>query len=131
MADTVSDILTRIRNAQTVRHETVKVPYSNFAWELVKVLEREGFIGEVEKIGRKEKRVIEISLKYENREPALQVIRRISRPGRRIYKKSSQIHPRRGFVTIVSTPKGLMTDREARKAREGGELMCEVGYKVE
>lgn len=127
----MSDILTRIRNAQTVRHETVKVPYSNFAWDLVKVLEREGFIGEVEKIGRKEKRVIEISLKYENREPALQVIRRISRPGRRIYKKSSEIYPRRGFVTIVSTPKGVMTDREARKARQGGELMCEVGYKVE
>lgn len=126
--DTISDMLTRIRNAQAVKKETVKIPYTNLNWNLAKVLEREGFLGNAEKQGRKEKRYIEIELKYENGNPRIEILEKISKPGLRVYIKKSEIFPKKGFVSVVSTPKGLMVDREAKKSGFGGELICRVGY---
>lgn len=125
--DTIGNMLTRIRNAQLARHERVTVPYSNLSWELANILSKEGFLGDVDKKGRKEKRLIEISLKYDGGVPSTKVLRRISKPGRRIYRKSSEIFPKTGIMRIFSTPRGLLTDKEARKNKVGGELICEVG----
>ncbi|MBI2633787.1 MAG: 30S ribosomal protein S8 [Parcubacteria group bacterium] len=126
--DTVSDMLARIRNAQAVKKDTVRIPYTNLNWNLAKVLEREGFLASIEKQGRKEKRYIEIELKYEDGNPRIEILEKISKPGRRVYIKKSEIFPKRGFLSIVSTPKGLMAEREAKKAGLGGELICRVGY---
>jgi len=130
MSDTLGNMLAMIRNAQLAHHQSVKVPYSNLSWQVAKVFEKEGFVASAEKVGRKENRVIEITLKYENNLPAIQFLRRISKPGKRVYRQISEIFPKRGLVKILSTPKGLMTDRQAKKARQGGELICELGYKI-
>lgn len=128
MTDTVADFLTRIRNATRVKHETVEIPYSNFKWALAKIFEDSGFIESVKKKGRKEKRTIEIKLRYENANPSIDFLRRVSRPGRRVYTKKTDIFPMRGGrVRIISTPQGLMTDKEARKKGQGGEIICEIG----
>jgi small subunit ribosomal protein S8 len=124
--DTIGNVLTKIRNAQMARHESVEVPYSNLTWSLVNILQKEGFIKEVEKKGRKENRLIEINLKYNAEEPAIQSLNRISKPSKRIYAKYAEIYPRKGRVAILSTPKGLLTDREARKNKIGGEVICEI-----
>jgi len=133
MTDPITDMLNRIRNAQAVLKETVAIPFSNLKYEIAQVLEKEGLIEKLEKKGKKEKRTFEISLKYEKdasgeMEPAILGLRRVSKPGQRIYTRSKNIKPvRAGFgIAIISTPKGLMTNREARKQKLGGEIVCEV-----
>jgi len=129
--DPITDMLNRIRNAQAVFHPTVDVPFSKLKYEMAKLLERSGFIESVEKRGRKEK-TIRISLKYEGigtkRTPVIQGLRRISKPGQRIYLPYKKLKRAKGGygVAIISTPKGLMTDKEARKQKLGGEVICEV-----
>ncbi|HCI05208.1 MAG: 30S ribosomal protein S8 [Parcubacteria group bacterium GW2011_GWC1_45_9] len=125
--DTVANMLTIIRNGQMAEKETVKVPYSNFKFELAKFLEGLGFISGVEKIGKKEKRVIEISLKYdENKQGAISLIKKVSKPGRRSYSSYEELRWPKGSVLVVSTSKGLMTAEKSRKAKLGGELICLV-----
>jgi small subunit ribosomal protein S8 len=128
MTDPVCDMLNRIRNAQAVLRETVEVPFSNLKYEVAKILEKKGFIAKVEKKGRKMKRIIEIALKYDTNQPVISGLRRVSRPGQRIYKKTKEIKLVKGGygVAVISTPKGLMTDREARKKKLGGEIICEI-----
>jgi small subunit ribosomal protein S8 len=129
MTDPIADMLNRIKNAQAVSHSTVEVPFSNFKYEIAKILEKHGFIEKVEKKGRKVKRVIVITLKYRDKTPAISGLKRVSKPGQRIYLDSSQIKRVKGGygMAIISTSKGgLMIDKEARKQRLGGEILCEI-----
>lgn len=128
MTDPISDLLNRIRNAQAVLKEQLSVPFSNLNNEIAKILEKKGFIKKVEKKGRTYKKVIEITLKYDEKKPAISGLKRVSRPGQRIYKGFKEIKPvKSGYgILIISTSKGLMTDKEARKQKLGGEVICEI-----
>jgi small subunit ribosomal protein S8 len=126
MTDPVSDMLTRIRNAALARHETTLVPASLLKFHIAEILKQEGFIADVRK---EEERTITIVLKYgRDRSSAIDGIKRISRPGRRVYVRHDHI-PRvlSGMgVAILSTSRGVMSDKEARRQKVGGELLCEV-----
>lgn len=126
--DPVSNMLTLIRNAQAVRRETVSVPFSEIKYQIAKILAKNGFVGGVEKKGRKTQKIIEITLKYDNGSPKIFGLKKVSKPGQRIYKKFREIKSVKGGygIAIVSTPRGLMTNKEARKQKLGGELICEV-----
>ena len=131
MTDPIADMLTRIRNANAAMFDSVKMPSSKLKVNLAKVLEREGFITgfTVTKIEGKPGDTLEINLKYsEDRKKTIAGIKRVSTPGLRIYKKSDQMPKVLGGVgvAVVSTSHGLMTDREARKAKLGGEVLCYV-----
>lgn len=128
MIDPTADLLNRIRNAQAVLKEQVSLPFSNLSHEIAKILEKQGFIKKVEKKGRTYKKVIEITLKYDDKIPAISGLKRVSRSGQRIYKGFKDIKPvKSGYgMLIISTSKGLMTDKEARKQKLGGEVMCEI-----
>ncbi|MCD6283879.1 30S ribosomal protein S8 [bacterium] len=125
--DTIGDMLIRIKNAYAVGKETVEVPYSKFKLNLAKILEKEGYIGEIMTQGRKARKVIRIKLKYRNKIPAVKGCKRISKPGRRIYVKKDEIpKPKYNGRVIISTPYGLVTDIEARKKKLGGEVICQI-----
>jgi len=128
MTDPISDMLNRIRNAQAVLKTQLDVPFSNFKYEIAKILEKEGFIDKIEKKGKKTKRTIEIILKYEDKKSAISGLKRISKPGQRIYLPSKKIKKIRGGygILIISTSKGLMTNKEARRQKLGGEIICEI-----
>jgi small subunit ribosomal protein S8 len=125
MIDPITDMLNRIRNAQAVSHKTVSIPFSNLKYEIAQILEKQGFVEKVEKKGRNPKRLIEVTLKY----PAtISGLKRISKPGQRIYAGFKEIKGSKGGygILIISTPKGLMTGKEARKNKLGGEILCEI-----
>lgn len=127
--DPVADMLTSIRNAILVKHSKVNVPFSNLKYEISKILERKGFISKVEKEGRKGRKNIIITLAYDKDNlPKISGLKKISKPGQRIYVKTNDIKPvKSGFgIAIISTSKGLMTDKEARKQKIGGEIICEI-----
>lgn len=128
MTDPIADMLNRIRNAQAVLKEMVIIPFSNVKYEIAKILEKEKFIEKVEKKGRKIKKTIEITLKYNNKEPLIMGLKRISKPGQRIYIGYSDIKKiRQGYgISIISTPKGLMTGTKAKKEKAGGEVIAHV-----
>jgi len=125
--DQIADMLTKIRNSQAVQKKTVSIPFSNLKYNIAKTLEKEGFIDYCKKRGKKIKKII-IGLKYENRKPKINEIKRISKPGRRIYLGSKNIYsPKSGHgILILSTPKGILTSREAKRMKSGGEVMCEL-----
>lgn len=126
--DTIVDMLNRIRNAQLVEHPSVNIPFSNFKYEIAKILEKQGFLGKVEKKGRKTRAVIEIALKYQDKRPAIQGLKRVSKQGQRIYSVKDKLKKVKGGfgMSVISTSKGLMTDKDARKQNLGGEIICEV-----
>ena len=126
--DQITDMLNRIRNAQAVGKTTVSIPFSNLKYEIAKILEKKGFAERAEKKGRKTKKFLEVTLKYEDKTPAISGLKRISKPGQRIYLSAREIKPVRGGygIAIISTPKGLMTDKEAKKQKLGGEIICKV-----
>lgn len=127
--DPIADMLTRIRNALAVKKETVSIPYSKLKMEIIKILVKEKFLTEAEQKGKKNKKIIDIILTYDSeKNPAINHLARISKSSRRIYLPLKKIKPvRRGFgLQIISTPKGILTDKEARKKRVGGEVLCEV-----
>jgi small subunit ribosomal protein S8 len=128
MTDPICDMLNRIRNAQAVNHVTVDVPFSNLKFEIAKILEKEGFVEKIEKTNKKTRKVIEITLKYINKVPAVSGLNRVSKPGQRIYIESSKINKvKDGYgISIISTSKGLLTNNEARKQKVGGEMLCEI-----
>ncbi len=128
MTDPVADMLNTIKNAQAVNHPTVEVVFSNLKYEIAKLLERQGFISGIEKKGRKNRKTMEITLKYEDKIPAISGLKKVSKPGQRIYVNSTRIkRVKDGHgMAIISTSKGLMTDREARKQKRGGEILCEI-----
>ncbi|MBU6495591.1 MAG: 30S ribosomal protein S8 [Acidobacteria bacterium] len=131
MTDPIADMLTRIRNANAAMFDSVAMPSSKLKVSLAQVLEKEGFITgfRVTKAEGKPGDTLEITLKYsEDRKKTIAGIKRVSKPGLRIYKKSSEMPKVLGGVgvAVVSTSHGLMTDREARKAKLGGEVLCYV-----
>jgi len=127
MTDPISDMLTRIRNAAMVRKGEVRVPYSNVKFAIAKILADEGFVASVEKDTKGHPEIL-ISLKYEDGSSAVQHLARISKPGRRVYSGYADL-PRvlsDHGIAIVSTSQGVMTNKEARKRRLGGEVLCEI-----
>jgi len=126
--DPISDMLNRIRNAQAVLKEQVDMPFSNLKYEIARVLEEKGFIEKAEKKGKRTKRTIEITLRYNDKVPVISGLKMVSKPGQRIYKSFREVKPvRSGYgIAIISTPKGLMTDKEVKKQRLGGEVICEI-----
>ncbi|MDQ7850182.1 MAG: 30S ribosomal protein S8 [Armatimonadota bacterium] len=129
VTDTIADMLTRIRNASAARHETVDVPASRLKWEIARILKEEGFIADVQRIHRGPQGILRITLRYgPRREPVLTGIRRVSRPGLRVYSRRTEIPRVRGGlgVAILSTSRGLMTDRQARRQGVGGEVVAYV-----
>ena len=128
MSDPISDMLTRIRNAQMANKETVSMPSSKVKVAIVKVLKDEGYVEDFAVRYIEGKPALEIALKYYAGRPVIERIDRVSKPGLRIYKGVNDI-PRvmNGLgVAIVSTPKGVMTDRKARASNTGGEVLCIV-----
>jgi len=128
MSDPISDMLTRIRNAQMANKVSVVMPSSKLKLAIVKVLEEEGYIDGYSVREQDKKSILEIGLKYYAGHPVIERIDRVSKPGLRIYRGVNDI-PRvmNGLgVAIVSTPKGVMTDRKARAANVGGEVLCVV-----
>lgn len=129
MSDPIADMLTRIRNAATVSHESVEIPSSKLKVELAKLMKEEGFINdyEVKEVGQF--KVLSISLKYDsNHKSVITKLERVSKPGLRHYSKAKNIQKVLGGlgVAVVSTPKGLLTDRKARKENVGGEVLCYI-----
>ncbi|MBU2544846.1 30S ribosomal protein S8 [Patescibacteria group bacterium] len=125
MTDPITDMLNRIRNAQAVSHKTVVIPYSNIKYSIARILEKQGLVGVVEKKGRTIKKTIDVTLKYPSE---ISGLKRVSKPGQRIYAGSKEIKGTKGKygLVIVSTPKGLMTGKEARRNKVGGEIICEI-----
>lgn len=128
MQDPISDMLTRIRNAQNAAKQSVSMPSSKLKSAIAKVLKDEGYIEDFSIGGDAKKPSLSISLKYYAGRPVIERIERVSKPGLRVYKGSTEIPAvMNGLgVTIVSTSKGVMTDRKARLAGVGGELLCIV-----
>jgi len=128
MTDPITDLLNQIRNAQAVGKTEVLVPTSKIKKEIANLLSKEGFVGEI-KNGMKGKiKALKIALKYENDLPVIAGLKRVSKPGQRIYEGFAEIkRVKGGFgIAIISTPKGLMTNKEARKQKLGGEIICQV-----
>ena len=129
MSDTLGDMLTRIRNGQTTNKKVVDAPASRFRKNVLEVLKREGFIRNFE-----EKEVkpgintFEIELKYYNGKPVITEIKRVSKPGRRVYSSIKNLQKTyNGLgISILSTPRGVMSDNEAREANVGGEVLCTI-----
>ena len=128
MSDPIADMLTRIRNAQMVEKAAVTMPSSKLKVAIAKVLKDEGYIDDYAIKGESQKPELEIGLKYSAGRPVIERIERVSRPGLRVYKGRHQIpQVMNGLgVAIVTTPKGVMTDRKARAAGIGGEVLCYV-----
>lgn len=128
MSDPIADMLTRIRNAQQVEKVSVSMPSSKLKVAIAAVLKDEGYIENFQVKGDKVKPELEIELKYYNNQPVIERIERVSRPGLRIYKGSANIpQVMNGLgVAIVSTSRGVMTDRKARSVGVGGEVLCYV-----
>ncbi len=128
MTDPIADMLTRIRNAVAVKKPEVVLPYSKLKFNLAKILQAESYIGKVDKVKNGKFDEIRIELKYNNRGPAIRRIQRVSRPGQRVYVSGKEL-PRvlNGYgIAILSTSQGIMTNKQARKQKIGGELMCEI-----
>ena len=128
ITDTIADILTRIRNASSAKHATVDVPASNVKKAITQILLDEGFIKNVEFINEGVQGDIRITLKYVEKRPVIVGLKRISRPGLRVYAKVDEIPKVLGGlgIAILSTPKGVMSDAAARNANVGGEVLCTV-----
>jgi small subunit ribosomal protein S8 len=128
-SDSLSDLFTRLRNGMRAGHDRVDVPSSTLKEAVLKVLEQEGFIGAFRKVEEKGRPVLRVGLKYDHEgEPIVSGLERVSRPGRRIYAKADAIPSVLGGlgVSIVSTSQGIVTDKKARQARLGGEVLCNV-----
>jgi small subunit ribosomal protein S8 len=129
MTDPISDMLTRMRNANQALHETVTMPSSKLKEEVAKIFAAEGYIEGYEIKASGVKRDLELKLKYlPDRSRVISGLRRLSKPGRRVYRGADELPRVKGGlgVAVVSTSQGLLTDREARRRRLGGEILCEV-----
>ena len=128
ISDPIGDMLTRIRNAQMKQHPTVLIPASNFKIQVLGAMEREGFIASYEVVKESNFEELKVNLKYVHGTPVIREIRRISKPGRRIYSRFESL-PRvlNGLgISIISTSKGIFSDNEARDKKLGGEIICNI-----
>jgi small subunit ribosomal protein S8 len=129
VTDPIADMLTRIRNAVAIGHERVAMPSSKLKVNIAQILVDEGFIDRYEVVENDHRSELELVLRYgERRRPVIEGIKRVSRPGHRVYRGARDLPRVQGGlgVAVVSTSQGLMPDREARKRRLGGEIVCEV-----
>ena len=128
LTDPIADFLTRIRNALTAGHEATECRASNVNKELARILKEEGFIEDFMLLDDRKQGIIRVDLKYHEGAPVIEKLKRVSRPGRRMYAGADGMPRVLGGlgVAIVSTSKGIMTDRDARKQRVGGEVLCTV-----
>ena len=128
LTDPIGDMLARIKNSQLRNHKKVEMPSSNFKMKIADVLKNEGYINGFNVDKNDNKQVLTIDLKYNSGNPVINSIQRISKPGRRIFSSAESL-PKvsNGLgIAIISTPKGVMTDQEARKNQVGGEIICKV-----
>ena len=128
LTDPIGDMLARIKNSQLRNHKKVKMPSSNFKMKIADVLKNEGYINGFNVDKNENKQVLTIDLKYNSGSPVISVIERVSKPGRRVFS-SAQSLPKinNGLgIAIIFTPKGVMTDIDARKQKVGGEIICKV-----
>ncbi len=128
MTDPIGDMLTRIRNAAAVNKPVVIIPYSKIKHKIAEILSQEGYVGSVEKIQQGKFPELKIELKYEGKNSVIRCIKRVSKPGRRVYRGYGEmpIVLNNLGIAIVSTSKGIMTNIKAKKEKLGGEIICEV-----
>ena len=129
MTDPIADMLTRVRNANSAKHDSVDIPASNIKKELAQILQSEGFIKGFDVIEDGKQGIIRIDMKYgQNNEKVISGIKRISKPGLKVYVKSNEIPRVLGGlgIAVLSTSKGIMTDKQARNENVGGEVICYV-----
>ena len=128
LTDPIGDMIARIKNAQMRNYKIVKLPSSKFKTKIAEVLKSEGFILEHKISQIQNKQILEITLKYSSGNPVISYIQRVSKPGRRIFSSAESLPKiNNGLgIAIVSTPKGVMTDIDARKNKIGGEIICKV-----
>lgn len=125
--DPISDMFIRIKNAQAAGHETVALPYSKFKHEIAKVLEKHEMVKSIERKGKRVRKTLEIELKPLESSVRIHDVKLISKPSRRLYTPFKKIpQPKHGGLVLLSTPKGVMCEREARKIKVGGEILAEV-----
>ena len=126
--DPISDFLTRLRNAQAAHHEQMSVPASRLKLAIAQLLAREGYVADVSQVEDGGRKLIQLTLKYLGKAPLIRSLTRVSTPGRRVYCKATDL-PRvlsNQGIAIISTSAGLMTNKEARKRKLGGEVLCEI-----
>tara|TARA_Y100000590_G_scaffold30870_1_gene34202 strand:+ start:2616 stop:3011 length:396 start_codon:yes stop_codon:yes gene_type:complete len=128
LSDPIGDMLARIKNAQSRNYKKIQLPSSNFKTKIAEVLKNEGYIIDYKVIKNESNILLEIDLKYNLGNPVIQVIQRVSKPGRRIFSSAESLPKiNNGLgIAIISTPKGVMSDIDARKQKVGGEIICKV-----
>jgi len=128
LSDPIGDMIARIKNAQLRNHKKVQLPSSKFKIKIAEVLKSEGYIIDFKVSQESNKSYLEISLKYNSGNPVISSIQRVSKPGRRIFSRAESLPKiNNGLgIAIISTPKGVMTDIDARKQKIGGEIICKV-----
>ena len=129
LTDPVADFLTRIRNAHNARHQKLDVPASKLKAEIARILKEEGYIANVKPVDEEGRQLLRVYLKYgANNESAIRDVKRISKPGCRVYLGKDEIRRVQGGlgISIMTTPRGVMTGRQARREGVGGEILCEV-----
>ena len=128
LSDPIGDMIARIKNAQSRNHKKVELPSSNFKVKIAEILKNEGFVKDFKVNSEGNKNLLSLELKYHSGSPVINTFERVSKPGRRIFSSAEglpKINNGLG-IAIVSTPKGVMTDLDARKQRVGGEIICKV-----
>ena len=128
LSDPIGDMIARIKNAQERSHKKVELPSSNFKTKIADILKNEGFIKDFKINSENNKSILSMELKYHSGNPVISAFERVSKPGRRIFSSADSLPKiNNGLgIAIVSTPKGVMTDIDARKQRVGGEIICKV-----
>ena len=128
LSDPIGDMLARLKNSQMRNHKKIEMPSSKFKAKIAEILKSEGYIVDFEVKSEKNKANLQISLKYNSGNPVISSIERVSKPGRRIFSSAESLPKvNNGLgIAIISTPKGVMTDIDARKQRVGGEIICKV-----
>ena len=128
LSDPIGDMIARVKNAQERNHKIVELPSSNFKVKIADILKNEGFIKDFKVNKENEKSLLSLELKYHSGNPVISTFERVSKPGRRIFSSADSIPKiNNGLgIAIISTPKGVMTDIDARKQKVGGEIICKV-----
>ena len=128
LSDPIGDMIARVKNAQARSHKKVELPSSNFKTKIADILKNEGFIKDFKVISENNKPMLSLELKYYSGNPVISAFERVSKPGRRIFSSADSLPKiNNGLgIAIISTPKGVMTDIDARKQRIGGEIICKV-----
>ena len=128
LSDPIGDMIARVKNAQARNHKKVELPSSNFKTKIADILKNEGFIKNFKIIDDSKKPILSLELKYHSGNPVISAFERVSKPGRRIFSSAESLPKiNKGVgIAIISTPKGVMTDIDARKQKIGGEIICKV-----